>query len=219
MTESSPKFKVIHVAIVDDDEEIRNGLSWIIGQTEGYLLTGTYKNYTEALNGISDDLPDVVLMDIGLPGRSGIECVRELKVKFPSVQFVMQTVYADDENIFQSLRAGAVGYLLKKTPTAKFLQAISDAYEGGSPMSGEIARKVLNYFQTPQKKSSKDYELSDREVDVLKALTEGHSYKAIADKLFVSVHTVRFHLHNIYEKLHVSSRAEAVAKVMKENVL
>ncbi len=219
MSELSPKFKVIRVAIVDDDEEIRNGLSWIIEQTEGYLLTGAYKNYSEALIGIDENAPDVVLMDIGLPGRSGIECVRDLKMKFPSVQFVMQTVYADDENIFQSLRAGAVGYLLKKTPTAKFLQAISDAYEGGSPMSGEIARKVLNYFQMPEKKSVKDYQLSDREIDVLKKLTEGHSYKAIADKLFVSVHTVRFHLHNIYEKLHVSSRAEAVAKVMKENVL
>ena len=219
MNDAESKFKVIHVAIVDDDEEIRNGLSWIIGQTEGYHLTGVYKNYTEALNGIADTQPDVVLMDIGLPGKSGIECVRELKVKYPKVQFVMQTVYADDENIFQSLRAGAVGYLLKKTPTAKFLQAISDAYEGGAPMSGEIARKVLYYFQAPQKKKSSDYELSDREIDVLKALTEGHSYKSIADKLFVSVHTVRFHLHNIYEKLHVSSRADAVATVMKENVL
>lgn len=219
MTDTKSKFKVIHVAIVDDDEEIRNGLSWIIQQTDGYELTGAYKNYSDALQGIHETQPDVVLMDIGLPGKSGIECVRELKMQYPKVQFVMQTVYADDENIFQSLRAGAVGYLLKKTPTSKFLQAISDAYEGGAPMSGEIARKVLNYFQMPQKKKSTDYELSDREIDVLKALTEGHSYKSIADKLFVSVHTVRFHLHNIYEKLHVSSRAEAVAKVMKENVI
>ncbi len=219
MTDKHSTFKVIRVAIVDDDEEIRNGLRWIIEQTDGYHLTGVYKNYTEALHGIGDTQPDVVLMDIGLPGKSGIECVRDLKMRYPAVQFVMQTVYADDENIFESLRAGAVGYLLKKTPTAKFLQAISDANNGGAPMSGEVARKVLQYFQAPKKKTSADYELSDREVDVLKALTEGHSYKAIADKLFVSVHTVRFHLHNIYEKLHVSSRAEAVAKVMKENVL
>ena len=219
MTDQHTKFKVITVAIVDDDEEIRNGLTWIIDDADGYTLTGAYKNYTEAITGIEEHQPDVVLMDIGLPGKSGIECVRELKVRFPDVQFVMQTVYADDENIFQSLRAGAVGYLLKKTPTVKFLQAISDAYEGGSPMSGEIARKVLNYFQEPAKKKSKDYQLSEREVEVLKALTEGHSYKTIADKLFVSVHTVRFHLHNIYDKLHVSSRAEAVAKVMKENMI
>lgn len=218
MAENNSKFKVISVAIVDDDEEIRNGLSWIIQNSDGYQLTGIYKNYTEAVKGIESVQPDVVLMDIGLPGKSGIECVRELKLRFPKVQFVMQTVYTDDENIFQSLRAGAVGYLLKKTPTAKFLQAISDAFDGGAPMSGEIARKVLNYFQAPKKKSS-EYELSDRELEVLKALTEGHSYKSIAEKLFVSVHTVRFHLHNIYEKLHVSSRAEAVAKVMKENVL
>jgi DNA-binding NarL/FixJ family response regulator len=219
MVEQHPKFKVINVAIVDDDEEIRTGLRWIIDNTDGYHLTGVYKNYTEAVSGIEADQPDVVLMDIGLPGKSGIECVRELKLRFPAVQFVMQTVYADDENIFQSLRAGAVGYLLKKTPTAKFLQAISDAYNGGAPMSGEISRKVLNYFQEPAKKKSADYQLSEREMEVLKALTEGHSYKAIADKLFVSVHTVRFHLHNIYDKLHVSSRAEAVAKVMKENVI
>ena len=219
MADTQSKFKMIRVALVDDDEEIRNGLSWIIQQSEGFHLTGVYKNYSEALQGIKETQPDVVLMDIGLPGKSGIECVRELKAKYPRVQFVMQTVYADDENIFQSLRAGAVGYLLKKTPTAKFLQAVSDAYEGGAPMSGEIARKVLNYFQEPQKKKTTDYELSGREVDVLKALTEGHSYKSIAEKLFVSVHTVRFHLHNIYDKLHVSSRAEAVAKVMKENVI
>lgn len=219
MNDQHSKFKVINVAIVDDDEEIRSGLKWIIDNTDGYNLTGAYKNYTDAVNGIDEMPPDVVLMDIGLPGKSGIECVRELKVRFPDVQFVMQTVYADDENIFQSLRAGAVGYLLKKTPTAKFLQAISDAYNGGAPMSGEIARKVLNYFQETTKKKSPDYQLSEREMEVLKALTEGHSYKAIADKLFVSVHTVRFHLHNIYDKLHVSSRAEAVAKVMKENVI
>ena len=219
MSRTSAPFNVIRVAIVDDDEEIREGLSWIVRETDGYELTGAYKNVADAARGIADIRPDVVLMDIGLPGTSGIEGVRQLKDRFPQVQFVMQTVYADDENIFQSLRAGAVGYLLKKTPTAQFLQAVSDAYEGGAPMSGEIARKVLQYFQQPVKKSASSYELSDRELDVLKALTEGHSYKAIADKLFVSVHTVRFHLHNIYEKLHVSSRAEAVAKVMKENVL
>ncbi|NUN70341.1 MAG: response regulator transcription factor [Bacteroidetes bacterium] len=219
MYDTSKHFTVIRVAIVDDDEEFRNGLSWIISQTDGYDLTGIYKNYTDALHGISERLPDVVLMDIGLPGKSGIECVRDLKVQFPQVQFVMQTVYADDENIFQSLRAGASGYLLKKTPSSAFLQAISDAHGGGAPMSGEIARKVLNYFQTPAPRSGPDYQLSEREVEVLKALTEGHSYKSIADKLFVSVHTVRFHLHNIYDKLHVASRAEAVAKVMKEKVL
>lgn len=215
----STAFRVIAVAIVDDDEEIREGLRFIIGRAEGYRITGTYKNYTDALSGIASDIPDVVLMDIGLPGRSGIECVRDLKVRYPDVQFVMQTVYADDENIFQSLRAGASGYLLKRTPAPKFLQAISDAFDGGAPMSGEVARKVLNYFQRTAKNTPQKYELSDREVEVLKALTEGHSYKAIADRLFVSVHTIRFHLHNIYDKLHVSSRAEAVAKVMKENML
>ncbi len=187
-------FKVITVAIVDDDEEIRTGLGWIIEHSDGYKLTGSFKHYTEAVEGIAKNIPDVVLMDIGLPGKSGIECVRELKEKFPEIQFVMQTVFTDDDKIFESLRAGAVGYLLKKTPAAQFLQAVSDAYEGGAPMTGEIARKVLKYFQEPPKKKAIfSLELSDREQEVLKALTEGHSYKAIADQLFVSVHTVRFH--------------------------
>lgn len=211
-------FKTITVAIVDDDEEIRTGLQWILDRTDGYSCVGTYRNGAEAAEGMERSLPDVVLMDIGLPGRSGIECVESLKQRHPGVQFVMQTVYADDEKIFQSLRAGAVGYLLKKTPTAKVLQAVSDAYDGGAPMSGEIARKVLTYFQRPAP-AQHGHGLSDREVEVLKALMDGHSYKAIADRLFVSVHTVRFHLHNIYEKLHVSSRAEAVAKVMKEKLV
>lgn len=214
-------FKVIVVAIVDDDVEIRDGLQWILKNSDGFICSGVYKNYHEAVAGLEKHTPDVVLMDIGLPGKSGIECVQELKVQFPEVQFIMQTVYADDEKIFESLRAGAVGYLLKKTPTTKVLQSISDAYNGGAPMSGEIARKVLHYFQTPKKKNilNEISGLSEREIEVLKLLTEGHSYKIIADKLFVSVHTVRFHLHNIYEKLHVNSRAEAVAKVTREKTV
>jgi DNA-binding NarL/FixJ family response regulator len=217
MEEQKPK-KIIHVAIVDDDELQRNSLRWLIDDTEGYSCTGAYKNCAEAKKGISETLPDVVLMDIGLQGSSGIECVESLKKDFPELQIIMQTVYSDDEKIFESLRAGAVGYLLKKTPTQKLLQAISDASEGGAPMTGEIARKVMLYFQQPKKEKIQEI-LSDREIDVLKALTKGHSYQAIAELLFISVNTVRFHIRNIYEKLHVNSRSEAVAKVMKHKLL
>jgi DNA-binding NarL/FixJ family response regulator len=129
----------------------------------------------------------------------------------------MQTVYTEDEKIFESLRAGAVGYLLKKTPSTNILQAISDAAAGGAPMTGEIARRVLAFFQTPAPKDESE-ELSPREIEVLELLVDGRSYKAIAEQLFVSVHTVRFHLHNIYEKLHVSSRGEAVAKMMRRKL-
>jgi DNA-binding NarL/FixJ family response regulator len=205
----------IHVAILDDDEEVRSGLSWLIDKMEGYCITGTYGTCHAALQKIDDNPPDVMLVDIGLPDRSGIECVRELKRHYPDIQFLMLTVYSDDDNIFQSLRAGAVGYLLKKTPSAKLIEAIRDARDGGAPISNEIARKVLQYFQEQPGSTHLTDRLSDRETEVLRCLTEGLSYKAIADRLFLSVHTVRFHLHNIYAKLHVTSRAEAVAKAMK----
>ena len=207
----------IRVAIVDDDADIRSGLRWMIDHSEGFVCTGVFSSCADAMGAIGDDLPDVVLMDIGMPGKSGIECVRILTEAHPGVQVVMQTVYSDDEKIFESLRAGAVGYILKKTPSIQVLQAISDAFAGGAPMTGEIARRVLAWFQKPKQHDDMSA-LSGREVEVIEALVEGHSYKAIAEKLFVSVHTVRFHLHNIYEKLHVSSRAEAVAKVMKHKL-
>ena len=157
-------------------------------------------------------------MDIGLQDCSGIECVKRLLAVYPSLHIIMQTVYSDDDKIFDSLRAGAVGYLLKKTPTEKILQAIRDALEGGAPMTGEIARKVLTYFQQPKQNKLKTL-LSEREIDVLKALTKGHSYQNIADLLFISVNTVRFHIRNIYEALHVNSRSEAVAKVYNDKLL
>ena len=215
--ESKRRVDIIKVAIIDDDEDVRKALGWVIEFSDGYHLTATYKHCADALSNIGEHLPDVVLMDIGLPGQSGIECVQALKAAFPTVQVIMQTVYSDDDKIFESLRAGAVGYILKKTPTLNVLQAISDAYAGGAPLSGEIARKVLTFFQAP-KADDGLAALSPREVEVLEALVEGHSYKAIAEKLFVSVHTVRFHLHNIYEKLHVNSRAEAVAKMMRHKL-
>lgn len=208
---------VIRVAIVDDDEDVRNGYRWMIERSTGFVVTGTYTSCSDIRRNIDESPPDVVLMDIGLPEKSGIECVRLLKREYPNIQFLMLTVYTDDENIFQSLRAGAVGYLLKKTTPAKLLEAISHAYHGGAPIASEIARKVLAYFQQLHTASVTD-SLSPREIQVLEALIEGHSYKAIADKLFLSIHTVRFHLQNIYAKLHVNTRTEAVAKALKSRI-
>lgn len=209
-----PSFKTITVAIVDDDEEIRSGLQWILDRTDGYSCVGTYRNCAEAADGMERSLPDVVLMDIGLPGRSGIECVETLKQRHPGVQFVMQTVYADDEKIFQSLRAGAVGYILKKNTPEAVLHAITEAHRGGVPFTGEVARKVLQYFSAPEPAAVDiDTLLSDREKEVLRELVQGHTYKSIAERLFISLPTVRFHLQNIYKKLHVRSRNEVVAKL------
>ncbi len=210
--------KMLFVAIVEDDEIQRNSLRWLIENSGEFSCTGAYASCEEALTGIRDTPPDVVLMDIDLQGRSGIQCVRLIKNEFPEIHIIMQTVYSDDEKIFESLRAGAVGYLLKKAPTKNLLQAIREAYEGGAPMTGEVARKVLHHFQQP-KHSSVDELLSERETEVLQQLIRGHSYQAIAEKLFVSVNTIRFHIKNIYEKLHVKSRHEVIAKAMKENIM
>lgn len=209
---------IIRVAILDDDQEFREVLSMILNKSEGFKCVATYQSCKEAMNRIEDDLPDILLLDIEMPGKSGIESLKEIKTAFPAVEVMMLTVYSDNEKIFQSLRGGAVGYLLKKSPADKLLQAIREAYEGGAPFSGEVARKVLQYFQTPAGQVNPSL-LSDREKEVLESLIEGHSTKAIADKLFVSFHTVRFHLHNIYTKLHVNSRSEAVAKAIKNKLV
>jgi DNA-binding NarL/FixJ family response regulator len=209
--------EAIHVAIIDDDDEMRKGIRRIIDQAEGFTCTD-FTNGSAFLATFDENPPDVVLMDIGMPDKSGIEWVETLKEQYPHIQCLMLTVHSDEEKIFQSLRAGAVGYLLKTTAPEKLLTSIREAHAGGAPMSGEVARKVLTYFQQP-KKSAVFATLSQRELDVLLALTEGYTYKAIADKLFVSVNTVRFHLRNIYAKLHVRSRTEAVAKALRNKAV
>ncbi len=209
---------IIRVAILDDDDEFREIFSEILNRSEGFCCIAVYQNCEEALKNIEKDLPDILLLDIEMPVKSGIESLREIKAAFPAVVIMMLTVYCDSEKIFQSLRSGAVGYLLKKSPTEKLLDAIQEAYHGGAPFSGEVAKKVLQYFQMPVIQVSSAL-LSDREKEVLNLLIEGHGTKAIAEKLFVSLHTVRFHLHNIYNKLHVSSRAEAIAKAIKNRII
>ncbi len=204
----------INVAILDDDKQYRTLLSETISSSEGFECVGIYKNCDEALRKIEHDLPDILLLDIEMPGKSGIDSLKIVKSNFPTVRVLMLTVHSDNEGIFQSLRAGAVGYLLKSSPKEKLLDAIRDSMEGGVAFSGEVAQKVLRYFRLPGGEEEFS-ELSRRESEVLELLMEGHSTEAIADRLFISIFTVRFHLHNIYVKLHVNSKAEALTKALK----
>ena len=204
----------IRIAIVEDEKTVRDGLRLLIDGTEGYKCVALYPNAEEALRGIFDVAPDVVLMDIHLPGMSGIECVRRLKKQEPDFQIVMLTVYEDDEEIFKSLAAGAHGYILKKTPPAKLLEAITEVYNGGSPMSSQIARRVVDFFQTKEIASKQTEKLTDREQEILSFLSKGYRYKEIADILCISIETVRTHIRNIYEKLQVHSRTEALLKFL-----
>ncbi|MFA6542309.1 MAG: response regulator transcription factor [Bacteroidota bacterium] len=206
----------ISVAIVEDLTDIRVGLGALIGGSPGFSCIGMYADGEEAVERIPRAIPDVVLMDIDMPKMNGIECIRKLKTVMPSLQIMMLTVFEDDEKIFQSLKAGASGYLLKKTPPVKLLEAIEEVFHGGSPMSGQIARKVIQAFQTPQQKSPQTENLSQREHEILSYLAKGHRYKEIADELFISIETVRTHIRNIYEKLHVRSRTEAVLKYLNK---
>lgn len=202
----------IEVAVVEDSDEVRDGLAVLINGSPGFRCSASYRTAEEALEDLADNPPDVVLMDIGLPGMSGIECARQLKLRQPSVQIMMQTVYEDDDRIYASLTAGATGYVLKNLPPAKLLEAIVDLHHGGSPMSGSIARKVVETFRSPSPQKSETEDLSKREHEILALLAKGYRYKEIADQLFISIETVRTHLRHIYEKLHVRSRTEAVLK-------
>ncbi|KAB2924375.1 MAG: response regulator transcription factor [Bacteroidetes bacterium] len=212
--QNRPAKNLVRVAIVDDDADLANGIAWIIDRSGTCRTTGIYRSSAALLRGLGEHPADVVLMDIGLQGESGIDAVRALKRFHPDVQVVMQTVYSEDEKIFQSLRAGAVGYILKKNTPEAVLHAITEAHRGGVPFTGEVARKVLQYFSAPEPAAVDiDTLLSDREKEVLRELVQGHTYKSIAERLFISLPTVRFHLQNIYKKLHVRSRNEVVAKL------
>jgi len=201
----------IRVAIVEDTKDIREGLALLINASEGYTCTHICPDAEDAIEKLPADPPDVVLMDINLPGMSGPECVKKLKPLCPNTQFLMCTVYEEDEHIFESLKSGATGYILKKTAPDKLLEAITDIHNGGSPMTGGIARKVMASFVPAIPVAAND--LSSRENEILEALAKGYRYKEIADKFFISIDTVRSHIRNIYEKLQVHSRTEALNKV------
>lgn len=206
----------IKVAIVEDNEKIREGLAALVNGSEGFVCTAAYETAEEALHYLPAHKPDVVLMDIQLPKMSGIECVARLKDHDANMQIMMLTVYEDDDKVYKSILAGATGYILKRTPPAELLGAIRELHEGGSPMSDQIARKIVQAFQQMGKSSKETENLSERELEILSYLAKGYQDKEIAEHFFLSVKTVRTHLRNIYQKLHVRSRTEAVLMYLRK---
>jgi len=207
--------EIIHVAIVEDDDEIRQTLALIINGTPGYFCKHTFMDAESAIKELPNLYVNVVLMDIELPGITGIEAIKKLKPNLAETDFIMLTIMQDETSIFNSLCAGASGYLLKDTPPSELLQSIKEVFNGGSPMSTNIARKVILSFQ----KTTHPSPLSNRETEILQLLCDGMNYRSIAEKIFLSSHTVKSHIKNIYKKLHVNSRAEAVKKAIKDNLL
>jgi DNA-binding NarL/FixJ family response regulator len=207
----------IAIAIVEDQHEMRESLVEWLGNAPGLRCVGAHATAEEALRRIPDENPDVVLMDINLTGMNGIECVSRLKQRLPQTQVLMLTTYDDGDLIFDSLRSGANGYLLKNMPREELVQALQQVQAGGAPMSLQIARKVINYFHLTNKPSESLRQLTGRESEILKLLAKGYLYKEIADRLGVSMSTVRTHISAVYEKLHVHSRTEAVMKLAGRN--
>jgi DNA-binding NarL/FixJ family response regulator len=206
----------IRVALVEDHEEVRDNIAGYLNAAKGFECVSSYASGEDALARIAEDRPDVVLMDINLGGMSGIDCVRQLKPLLPGSQIVMLTVFEDADLIFSALAAGASGYLLKRMPPAQLLEAIREVHAGGAPMSASIARKVVQSFQSGKPAMEQEAELSTREREVLNGLAEGYVYKQIADQLGVSIHTLRNYIRRIYEKLHVHTRTQAVAKYYRQ---
>ncbi len=204
--------KEIQVVIIEDNNDIREALRTLINGSHGFSCEYTFSNGKDAILELPDIKPDVALVDINMPGMTGIECVRKLKVLIPKTQFLMQTVYEDDDSIFNALRAGASGYILKKTPAAKILEAITELYSGGSPMSAEVARRVVSSLHK-NTGSNADEVLTDREREVLGMLARGFIYKEIAAEMSIEYETVKKHIQNIYSKLHVQNKVEAINKV------
>ncbi len=207
----------IAVSIVEDDPQVRSSLAKLIDSSPGYRCVSRHGSAEDALLEIPKVKPEVVLMDINLPGLNGVECVRRLKPQLPGAQMIMLTVYQNTEHIFNALAAGATGYMLKQTPPAELLLAIKEVHGGGSPMSSHIARKIVQSFQHTATASAEAESLSPREAEVLELLAKGFLYKEIAEQMKVSYATVHTHIRHIYEKLHVRSRTEAVAKHLGQN--
>ena len=202
----------ISIAIVEDLDVVRNGLKDFISLSTDFLVLGAFKTGEEALQKLPEIRPDIVIMDINLPGMNGIECIRQVKDKSPGTQFMMFTVYENDDKVFEALKAGASGYLLKNTGLLHIAESVKELHEGGSPMSANIARKMVNLFRDTDKKTPFLDILSTREKEILQLLAKGLLYKEIAEQLKITTGTVRIHIHKIYEKLHVQNRTEAINK-------
>ena len=211
---------MIKVAIFEDNRSLREGLAAMIGGTTGFVCAGAFPNCNNLLKNISQAHPDVVLMDIEMPGINGIEAVGMIKEEYPDMKVLMETIFDDDEKIFSSICAGAEGYILKHTSPAEIMEAIKEIYEGGSPMTPSIANRVLKMVkQRPETGSKESFDLTDREKEILMCLVKGMSYKMVADACFISIETVNVHIKNIYKKLQVHSKSEAVAKAIKGKIV
>lgn len=210
--------RLTRVAIIEDQRTLRDGFAALIDGTPGFRCTGAFRTVEDALARLPGNVPDVALVDIGLPGMNGIDGVRALKGRYPDLTVLMLTVYDEDERVFDALCAGACGYLLKKTPPARLLESISEAARGGAPMSPEIARKVVDLFRQVRPPRRAEYDLTPHEVRLLKLLVDGHSYKTAASELGVSYNTICFHIKNIYGKLQVHSKSEAVIKALRHRL-
>lgn len=211
--------RLITVATIEDRREIREGLALLIDSTEGFRCVGRYRSMEEALDGLERRPTDVALVDIELPGMSGIDGIRVLRECYPKMLLLMLTVYDDNERIFDALCAGACGYLLKKTPPSKLIDGLREAVAGGAPMSPEVARRVITLFRDVRPPERADHDLTPHELRLLKLMAEGHSYKSAADILNVTSHAVSFHLRRIYEKLQVHTKSEAVAKAFRNRLM
>jgi DNA-binding NarL/FixJ family response regulator len=216
---TQPSSGIIDVVTIEDRREIREALSVLIDATPGFRCAGRYRSMEAALEGWPEIAPHVALIDIDLPGMSGIDGMRVLKERYPSLLLVMLTIYDDDERIFRALCAGACGYLLKNTPPARLLESLREVVNGGAPMSPEVARRVIALFRQVRPPAKAAHDLTPHELRLLKLMVEGHNYKSAAAELRVTIHTISFHLRHIYEKLQVHSKSEAVAKALRDHML
>jgi DNA-binding NarL/FixJ family response regulator len=209
----------VRVVIIEDLLEVREGLAVLINGTSGFACAGRFRTMEDALAGIDATPPDVILTDIGLPGMNGIEGTRILSARYPGVPILALSVYGDDENVFDAICAGASGYLLKSTPPARLLDALTEVVAGGAPMSPEIARRVITLFRDFRPPERASYRLTPQETELLKLMVDGHHYKTAAREMGISTNTVSFHLKHVYQKLQVHSKSEAVAKALRERLI
>ena len=213
------QIQIITVATIEDRREIRAGLAALIDETPGFQCVGQYRSMEEALDAFPSRPADLALVDIELPGMSGIDGIKILRQRYPQMLLLMLTVYDDNERIFEALCAGACGYLLKTTPPSRLVESLREAVNGGAPMSPDVARRVITIFRDVRPPAKAEYDLTPHEVRLLKLMVEGHSYKSAAAILHVTAHTVSFHLRHIYEKLEVHSKSEAVAKALRSRLV